>query len=382
MSPLTPARQITRASLVAGGVFLVALLGVTLLTLDGVGARGSAAVTRQAAPSRPPPARKTVLRNEVVTISATGDITFGSTPVLPPDEARSLFAGVEHELRAWLVLGNLETALADTGSSKCAPRSTSCFSFRAPPSYARRLKAAGFTMLNLANNHAFDFGAAGQAETVAALDAARLRHTGRPGEIAHQRVGAVRLAVVGFAPYRWAQDLLDLDAARRIVRRAGRTADVVVVTMHAGAEGSAATHVPQGPEVYLGEQRGNSRAFAHAVVDAGADLVVGDGPHVLRGLEWYRGRLVAYSLGNFSAYKNFALSGLSAVSGILQVSLRGNGGWRSGRLVPVQLVGDGTPRLDPRGAALDAVRSLSRVDFGSHAVRVGRIGALSPPPAG
>ncbi len=280
------------------------------------------------------------------------------------------------------MLGNLETALKNTGSSKCGPASTGCFSFRAPPSYARRLKEAGFTMLNLANNHSFDFGAAGQAETVAALDETELPHTGRPDEIASQRVGSLRLAVLGFAPYPWAQDLLDLDAAKRLVRRAAAASDVVVVTMHAGAEGDAATHVPEGPEHHSGERRGDPRAFAHAVVDAGADLVIGHGPHVLRGLEWYRGRLVAYSLGNFSSYRNFALTGPSGVGGILQVSLGGDGSWRGGRLVPVQLVGYGTPRLDWRGASVDAVRSLSRADFGARAVRVARSGALSPPAAG
>ncbi len=98
-------------------------------------------------------------------------------------------------------------------------------------------------------------------------------------------------------------------------------------------------------------------------------------------MEWYRGRLVAYSLGNFSAYKNFALSGPSAVSGILHVSLRGDGGWGGGRLVPVQLVGDGAPRLDESGAAATAVRSLSLSDFGAQAVRVAPDGTISPPAA-
>ena len=79
--------------------------------------------------------------------------------------------------------------------------------------------------------------------------------------------------------------------------------------MHAGAEGSDRAHVEPGPETYLGEPRGDSVAFTHAVVDAGADLVVGSGPHVLRGLEWYRGRLIAYSLGNASGYRTLSTAG-------------------------------------------------------------------------
>ena len=380
--PSSPsARARNRPARVAAACGLAAPLVIVALTLssgDSAAGRSGAppaAPTRQVETPRPQPAPQP----EIVEIAATGDITLGSTPELPPDGGRSLFAGVERELRGELVLGNLETALTDTGTSKCGAGSTDCFSFRAPPEYARTLKQAGFTILNLANNHSFDYGATGQAETVAALAEARLPHTGRPGEIAYRRAGRARIAVLGFAPYPWAQDLLDLDAARRLVRRAAAKADLVVVTMHAGAEGNAATRVPEGAEFHHGERRGDSRAFAHAVVDAGADLVLGHGPHVLRGIEWYRGRLVAYSLGNFSSYRNLALTGASGVSGILQVSLEADGAWRGGRLVPVQLVGDGTPRLEPGGQAIEAVRSLSLADFGPRAMRVGPGGALSPP---
>lgn len=377
-----PLRAPRYGARLAGAGFFLAFAGVVALSLASVQtgpAPGGAAAAPVQAASPVAGSKRNVARPPTeVTIAATGDITLGSTPELPPDGARSLFADVERELRGELVLGNLETALTDTGASKCGPGSTSCFSFRAPPSYAGQLQEAGFTMLNLANNHSFDYGSTGQGRTVDALDAARLRHTGRPGEIAYQQVGRVRLAVLGFAPYPWAQDLRDLDAAKRLVRQAAATADVVVVTMHMGAEGNAATHVPVGSEHYAGEQRGDSRAFAHAAVDAGADLVVGHGPHVLRGLEWYRGRLVAYSLGNFSSYRNLALSGASGISGILQVSLDGDGGWLEGRLVPVRLVGDGTPQLDRDGRAIEAIRALSEADFGAHAVRVDRDGALNP----
>ena len=118
-----------------------------------------------------------------------------------------------------------------------------------------------------------------------------------------------RVAVLGFAPYPWAQSLLDLPAAQALVRKADTWADLVVVTMHAGAEGADHEHVDPGTERFLGESRGNVVAFAHAVVRAGADLVVGSGPHVLRGMEWYRGRLIAYSLGNFVGYGTLNTSG-------------------------------------------------------------------------
>jgi poly-gamma-glutamate capsule biosynthesis protein CapA/YwtB (metallophosphatase superfamily) len=280
-------------------------------------------------------------------------------------------------LGADVVLGNLETTLTAAGAQQCGPKSRSCFSFRAPPSYARGLADAGFTVLNLANNHAF--GRPGLLDTIAALKDAGVRQTGRPGQIAYIRVGETRVAVVGFAPYDWAQDLLDLDAARRLVRRAAKRADVVVVTMHAGAEGTRHAHVRPGMESFLGEARGDPVRFAHAVVGAGADLVVGHGPHVLRGIEWYRGRLIAYSLGNFASYRNFDVTGAGGVSAILYVTLRADGSWVAGRLVPIRLAGTGAPARDADGAALGVVRSLSREDFGRRAVRVSLDGDLRPP---
>ena len=95
----------------------------------------------------------------------------------------------------------------------------------------------------------------------------------------------------------------------------------MVVYMHAGAEGSAADHVTGREEYYLGEDRGNPEAFAHMAIDAGASLVIASGPHVLRGMQFYQGHLIAYSLGNFASYGNFATSGDLGMSVILHVTL-------------------------------------------------------------
>ena len=313
----------------------------------------------------------------VVAIVATGDIVMGSTPNLPPDGGRSFFSDVQTDLAGDLVLGNLEGTLSTGGSSKCGPSSTSCFAFHTPPSYARWLKRAGFTVMNLANNHAFDFGEEGLDQTIAALDRVGLLHTGRPGEITVQKVGRIRVATVGFAPYPWAASLTDVAGARKLVRAADRVADVVVVTMHAGAEGQGRQHVSRGTELFLGENRGDPLRFAHAVVDAGADLVVGSGPHVLRGMEWYKGRLIAYSLGNFAGYDVFALGGPLSTSGILRVTLDGGGRFETGRLVPTRMVGAGLPALDPAEAAHGLVRTLSRADFGARGAKVSPDGILS-----
>jgi poly-gamma-glutamate capsule biosynthesis protein CapA/YwtB (metallophosphatase superfamily) len=311
-----------------------------------------------------------------VSISGAGDIAMAPSG----SGAASFFdAGVRKALRADISLGNLEGTLATGGSSKCGAGSTDCFAFRAPPSYSAALKRAGFTIMNLANNHALDFGEQGQAETIAALRRVGLRYTGRPGEVAVLRRSGTKVAFVGFAPYRWAQDLLDIEAAADLVRKADRKADIVVVTMHAGAEGSDHQRVRPGTETFLGEPRGNVVAFSHAVVRAGADLVVGHGPHVLRGVEWYRGRVIAYSLGNFLGNGTLNVSGVSGQAAILRSTLRRDGSWVEGKLVPVRLTSGGLPRVDSHGAALATIRNLSRSDFGRNAVRISPSGTVQPP---
>jgi poly-gamma-glutamate capsule biosynthesis protein CapA/YwtB (metallophosphatase superfamily) len=372
------------ALVLRAGAVLVAVAFVFSLLIDGtpapVALKAKAATKPEAAKTPTSTVVKTPTRTApagVVTIAATGDIVMGSTPNLPPDGGRSFFDNVETDLSGDVVLGNLEGTLSVGGGSKCGAGSTNCYAFQTPPSYAAWLKKAGFTVMNLANNHAYDYGPSGQAQTLAALQKQHLATTGRPGEIAYQQVGDIKVAIVGFAPYKWAQSLTNIPAARRLVKKAAANADVVIVTMHAGAEGSGQTHVPRGTEMFLGENRGNSRAFTHAVVDAGADVVIGSGPHVLRGMEWYRGHLIAYSLGNFAGYKVFSMGGPLSVSGILRVTLRGNGGFDSATLVPTRMVGGGLPALDPTETAHGIVRTLSREDFGSHGVKVSANGGLT-----
>jgi len=149
------------------------------------------------------------------------------------------------------------------------------------------------------------------------------------------------------------------------------------VLMHAGAEGSDKTHTPSGNEVAFGEDRGSARAFAHAVIDGGADLVLGSGPHVLRGVELHDDRLIAYSLGNFAGHTNFGMGGVLSQSGILHVKLGPTGRALSGKLHSVALVGPGWPKLDRTHAAARLVRTLSQQDFGPTRVRMddeGRFG--------
>ncbi|HVX32424.1 MAG TPA: CapA family protein [Solirubrobacterales bacterium] len=230
--------------------------------------------------------------------------------------------------------------------------------------------------MNDANNHSFDFGRAGLEQTIAALHRAGIAQTGLPGEVTVVRAGGERVAFVGFAPYSLTASLLDLPAARKLIRRAARRAKIVVVAIHAGAEGLGAQHVTGAEEHYLGEDRGNPRKFARMAVRAGADLVLGSGPHVLRGMEIYRDRLIAYSLGNFSGFHNFATEGALGTSAVLRATLAPDGAFRAGRIASVRLIEAGRPVPDPSGEGARLIRRLSREDLGRGAVRVGGNGRI------
>jgi poly-gamma-glutamate capsule biosynthesis protein CapA/YwtB (metallophosphatase superfamily) len=266
--------------------------------------------------------------------------------------------------------------LSSGGASKCGAGSSGCFAFQAPPQSASLLRGAGFDDLNVANNHAFDYGPSGQRQTLRALSRYKLRWSGRPHQITVLRTQGVRIAILGFAPYPWAQSLTDIPAAEQLVRKAATRADLVVAVLHAGAEGTDRQHVPHGTEYYLGENRGDERRFTHALVSAGADLVLASGPHVLRGLQLFGGSLIAYSLGNFAMCSQaLSMEGVLGQSAILTVTLGSDGTLVSGRFLPVQLVG-GVPRRTSDRSIVQRVNALSRADFGGSAVLVGSNHAL------
>jgi hypothetical protein len=325
-----------------------------------------------------------------ITIAAVGDVMLGSSfpdetgGLLPPRDGEDLLAEVAPLLSgADLAFANLEGPLLDAGpSEKCArSKPGRCYAFRVPTRYGRHLQRAGVDVVSLANNHVGDFGDLGRASTRSTLDALGIRYSGAPGEVARLEARGRRIAVVAFSTSAGTNDVRELAEAARLVREAQATADLVVVSFHGGAEGADRQHVPPGREEFLGEDRGDLRAFARVVVDAGADLVLGHGPHVVRGMEVVSGRLVAYSLGNFATYGGFNLSGPNGLTLVLEVRLAPDGAFLGGRIHPGRQERPGGPRLDPAGTVIPIVRRLSQEDFGAAAVRVEDDGTLAPPPA-
>jgi hypothetical protein len=302
---------------------------------------------------------------KIITIGWAGDTTPGSMYGKPPDNGRALFAHVRDQMKAPdLMMLNLEGTYCSGGTSKCSGSDSGvCFAFQAPPSFASALPWAGVGLVNMANNHANDFFTYGLDATQAALKKNDVAYTGMPSQITTTDVKGVKVAVLGFSPYPWNANINDIPAAKQLVKKAAAEADVVVVLMHVGAEGSDKTHTPHGSEYAFGENRGDPRAFAHAVVDSGADLVLGSGPHVIRGIERYRTRLIAYSLGNFGGWGNFGTGGTLSLSGLLTVKIDSGGHIHGGRWLSLWLSEPGVPTVDSSDASAHLVKQLSEADF-------------------
>lgn len=326
----------------------------------GAGVADTAVAGAPIAPTRSAPA------TTPVTLEWVGDMAMSTQLGLPPGGVDAALAPVSAALHdADLTLGNLEGTLSTGGASKCGTGGSAggtCFAFQAPPSTAFGLRRLGFDVVNQANNHAMDYGPGGHAQTLAALARAGIAETGGPGQITYVTTRGVRIAFLGFAPYQYTADLLDIPAAQALVRAARRHAGLVVVFIHAGAEGADQLHTPPGDQYFLGENRGDARAFAHAVIDAGASVVLGSGPHVIRGVQDYRGHLIAYSLGNFIGYRTLGGGGVLDDSGIMRVTLRADGRLAAARWIPITLVG-GLPRPAAGDGDVALIVSLSREDF-------------------
>jgi hypothetical protein len=341
-------------------------------------------IASNAAPTPTPGAKP-----EPVTIAAVGDVMIGSTSIndtfLPPNDGADILKPVTPLLeKADIAFGNLEGPMLEGGTTtKCSPTSTRCFAFRMPTRYAEVFKAAGFDVFSLANNHAGDFGDFGRQSTREALDKVGIKHAGSDRSQFATTVlesKGLKIAFIGFAHNNIVPNVNDLASARRYVEEANKKADIVVVSFHGGSEGTDAQRVPNRVEYYGKEARGNLPLFARTVIDAGADLVLGHGPHVLRGMELYKDRLIVYSMGNFATYGMFKLVNETALTAIFEIKLNADGSFAGGKLHPGTQPGRGGPVLDPTGEAIRKIRDLSVSDFADRAPKIkddGTFGVVS-----
>lgn len=318
-----------------------------------------------------------------ITVAAVGDIMLGSDfPVdaLPPRDGKEMLESVAPLLSSVdIALGNLEGVLLDGGKPfKQCQNNGRCYVFRSPGRYAQHLAEAGFDVLSLANNHARDFGEAGRSATMAHLDSAGIRHSGRDGDVASWSVAGRRVAFIAFAPYGGSHDMRDIPQMERLVAGLAANHDIVIVSFHGGGEGRDAVHVPFTTEYYHGEDRGDVARFARAAVEAGADLVIGHGPHVPRGIELHHERLIAYSLGNFATYQGINVAGRTGLAPIVTVTLDGAGRFISGAVHSFRQLRPGGPQPDPSQEAARLMGQVTASDFTNASLMILADGALAP----
>ena len=319
--------------------------------------------------------------SKTVTIKAVGDIMMGTrypTPNLPPDDGKELFLHVKDILKGSdLLIGNLEGVFSVYNKSEKNVGTGKYYAFNMPIYYAPYLKDAGFDVLNIANNHSRDFGEDGLSDTIFTLQLNDIKYTGLRDTLTVVNRNGLKIGIMGFYWNDYFNSILDLESTMRRVSENRGKVDILIVTFHGGAEGTAAAHTSDKME-YVGKTpRGNVVAFARSAVEAGADLVVGHGPHLPRAMEIYGGRLIAYSLGNFCTYGSFSMKATLKYSLVLEIEMDEHGFFRSGRIHPVILLDRGIPHHDPQKTTIELIRELTKADFPDTPLHISDKGEIS-----
>jgi len=305
-----------------------------------------------------------------VTIGGVGDIMLGtsypSPKYLPPgNNPNPLLSNVSDLLNSADVLfGNLEGAFLNDGKPYKSCRDTNnCYLFRSPEKYTETLQSNGFDILSLANNHFNDFGPPASVRTRFLLDSLNIQYAGLttvPYTIFKK--DSVVYGFCAFAPNAGTVNINDLLGAETIVRKLNAECDIVIVSFHGGAEGAEFQRVPRTEETYKGENRGDVYEFAHRMIDCGADVVFGHGPHVTRAMEVYKNRFIAYSLGNFCTYGRFNLTGPNGISPLVLLRVDGTGKFLSGTIIPTFQSYQGV-KVDPQKRVINKIIDLTALDF-------------------
>ncbi len=179
------------------------------------------------------------------------------------------------------------------------------------------------------------------------------------------------------APNVGSHQLNDLVRAQEIVTTLAAKNDIVIVSFRGGAEGDGASKLPFARENYAGEDRGDVVEFARTVIDAGADLVIGHGPHVMRPIELYRDRLIAYSLGNFATYYGISVNGIRGTSGVLVTRLADDGRFIDAHFTSTVQIRPGGPQPDPQHRALTQLKALTAEAFPQGALKIADDGSIT-----
>jgi len=321
----------------------------------------------------------------LISVIGVGDIMMGShfpsSNYLPPNnDCAPLLDPVKHILNdADVTFGNLEGCFLDEGKVvKQCKDTTKCYAFKMPSKYVSCLTEGGFDVVSLANNHVGDFGDAGRVNTINLLDSVGI-HFG--GLLSHPTViferNGTKFGFCAFSPNVGTCDINDSISVKRIVSELKKLCDIVIVSFHGGAEGADNVHVTRSSEVFYGENRGNVYEFSRQVIDAGADIVFGHGPHVTRAIDLYKDRFIAYSLGNFCTYSRFNLKGPNGFAPIVKLYIDKSGKFVKGKIFAVKQIGSGGPVLDSDNQVTKEIQRLTRMDFPESLLKIDFDGSIN-----
>lgn len=322
-------------------------------------------------------------KKDTITVIGVGDIMMGSNypqPVLPPADGAYLMKEVEDVLRsADVTFGNLEGTLLDEGGSAKTCRDPKvCYVFRSPTRYVQNLVNAGFDVMSIANNHAGDFGEVGRKSTMKTLEDAGIYHTGQlPKRYVTFEKEGIKYGVAAFSPNSNCISINNMQEARAIVQELDSLVDIVIVSFHGGAEGAQYQNVPRRHELYHGEDRGDVYAFSHTLIDAGADIIFGHGPHVTRAVEVYKNRFIAYSLGNFCTYGGINVAGINGWAPIIKVFTNAQGDFLKAEITPTYQVARDRVKIDIANRVITKIQELTKKDFPEVPIRIDDKGLIT-----
>ncbi|WP_018675971.1 CapA family protein [Riemerella columbina] len=324
------------------------------------------------------------LSQDTISIIGVGDMMIGtnfpSNDYLPPNDGKDMFNAVSEFLQdATLTFGNLEGGLlTGKGQVKQCRNPEVCYAFKSPDHYVHHYKKAGFDVVSIANNHVGDFGDIGRKNTVKVLSEAGIHFAGLSDyPYAIFEKDGIKFGFCAFAPNAGTQKINDYKNAEAIVKHLDSLCQVVIVSFHGGAEGAKRNHITRKKEVFLGEDRGDPYEFARVVIDAGADIVFGHGPHLTRAIDLYSNRFIAYSLGNFATYGRFNLKGAMGVAPMIKVYTDKNGEFISAKITPIKQIGEGIPILDESKEAIKQIQYLTNADIPEAPIKISDDGMVT-----
>jgi poly-gamma-glutamate capsule biosynthesis protein CapA/YwtB (metallophosphatase superfamily) len=307
---------------------------------------------------------------KTVKLIGVGDLMLGTnypnSSYLPPNDGKDLLQPVKDILiKGDVTFGNLEgVLLTGEGNVKKCSNPNVCYAFKMPDHYIDYLVDVGFNLLSIANNHIRDFGSVGTANTLRILNEAGINNAGlEECPYTTFEKDNIKYGFAAFAPNTGTIKINDYANAKKIISHLDSISDIVIISFHGGAEGSAMKHITRKTEIFLGENRGNPYEFARMAIDAGADVVLGHGPHVTRAMDIYKDRFIAYSLGNFATYGRFNLLGTNGIAPIIELNLSVNGTFISGKIYSTKQLGEGGPLIDEQNRALKEIQELTRTDI-------------------